>query len=312
MLQNVIPYKSALIAYSGRDGFSPSDRLTELDFDYAECFSKFLKPFYDATEQLSGVYYSTSIKAMHQLVAISKKFTVFGQYEFFESIIGRMKEKFLKYWDGVPLLYCIAICLDPRGKIKFCTRSIELIAGNLEIPAKPTRLQVETALHNLYSMYNSRLGNAVGASSSSSAPATQNVIRDEFSQLDDDDVDAFDSGGRTELDAYLQDNHSYIRMECARKNIEFDVLEWWKSQAGRYPILSIMARDILSTPVSSVACEQVFSISGNVLDERRSRLKADILEATMCVMDWERARLRSQENQELWIEDFAGMSVTDD
>jgi hypothetical protein len=260
---------------------------------------------------LSGVYYSTSVKALHQLAAISKIFRQFGNYEFFEPILDRMKTKFLRYWDGVPMLYCLAMCIDPRGKVDFCMRLVEVIGANLEITPKPTKPQVEAALHELFDQYSSRFGTTVG-SSSSVAPAARQTYGNEFSMWGDEDAIETTGNIRSELDDFLVTPHHYIRKEYAANKKEFDPLIWWKSQVGRWPVLSLMARDILTTPVSSVACEQVFSISGNVLDDRRSRLKADILEATMCVMDWERARLRSQQNTELWIEDFAGMSVTDD
>ena len=58
-----------------------------------------------------------------------------------------------------------------------------------------------------------------------------------------------------------------------------------------YPILSIMARDLLTTPVSSVASESTFSAGKRVLDKKRSRLAPDILDCLMCLKDWEDARL---------------------
>ena len=56
-----------------------------------------------------------------------------------------------------------------------------------------------------------------------------------------------------------------------------------------------MARDLLTVPVSTVASESVFSAGNRVLDERRSRLKEDILEALICVKDWLFADRRMQD-----------------
>ena len=53
-----------------------------------------------------------------------------------------------------------------------------------------------------------------------------------------------------------------------------------------------MARDLLTVPISSVASEQVFSLSGRVIEERRTRLSDDIIEALMCLKDWEDAQRR--------------------
>ena len=72
-----------------------------------------------------------------------------------------------------------------------------------------------------------------------------------------------------------------------------------------------MTRDILTIPVSTVASEQVFSCSGRVLDKRRARLNDDILEAVMCVKDWEDARRRSQQVQDDWVDDFENLDISD-
>jgi hypothetical protein len=44
-----------------------------------------------------------------------------------------------------------------------------------------------------------------------------------------------------------------------------------------------MAKDLLTTLVSLVACEQTFNISGNILNNRRIKLKDNILETLICV-----------------------------
>jgi len=47
--------------------------------------------------------------------------------------------------------------------------------------------------------------------------------------------------------------------------------------------------------MSTVASEAAFSLGGRVLSDERSRLKEDILEALICLKDWECAELRFQE-----------------
>ena len=91
----------------------------------------------------------------------------------------------------------------------------------------------------------------------------------------------------------------------------FDFLLFWKAQSTAFPVLSKMARDILTTPVSTVASEQVFSSSGKVLDERRARLGEDILEALMCVKDWEDARRREQQFVDDMVGDFSNLDISE-
>ncbi|KAL2533846.1 Dimer Tnp hAT domain-containing protein [Abeliophyllum distichum] len=70
--------------------------------------------------------------------------------------------------------------------------------------------------------------------------------------------------------------HDVLSMLDDEERKNFDILKWWRQHQRRYPILSKMACDLLTPPISTVASEPTFSISGRVLSDIRSRLEADI------------------------------------
>jgi hypothetical protein len=73
----------------------------------------------------------------------------------------------------------------------------------------------------------------------------------------------------SELSAYLDSDPVTSYEES------FDIVLWWCDHKLTYPILSIMARDIMSVPVSTVSSESCFSLSGRIIEERRQRLLSE-------------------------------------
>ncbi|RAL42452.1 hypothetical protein DM860_016739 [Cuscuta australis] len=94
-------------------------------------------------------------------------------------------------------------------------------------------------------------------------------------------------------------------------NIDFDVLEWWKQNEHMFPSLGMLARQLLSVPVSTVAVEPEFSSNVNILTDYRSCLSIESLEALVCNRDWLLARRRAQESG-YDINDEYYMNVTTD
>ncbi|BFG20932.1 hypothetical protein CerSpe_072060 [Prunus speciosa] len=78
----------------------------------------------------------------------------------------------------------------------------------------------------------------------------------------------------------------YLDEQKVERKINLNVLDFWKANQFRYPELSILARDVLSIPISTVASEASFSVGGRVLDQYRSALKPENVEALICTRDW--------------------------
>ncbi|CAN0861362.1 Putative AC9 transposase [Linum grandiflorum] len=84
----------------------------------------------------------------------------------------------------------------------------------------------------------------------------------------------------SKLDHYL--NEDFI--PC--RDIEFDILGWWRANATKYPTLHEIARDIFVVSIASMASESTFTSGGRLLDPHQSRLHFKIVEALMCTRSW--------------------------
>ena len=84
----------------------------------------------------------------------------------------------------------------------------------------------------------------------------------------DDGLDSFLSSRSQKSDRVLKTElEVYMEQELqSRKDSNFDILSWWKVNQVEFPILSGLARDILSMQVSTVASESAFSAGGRVVD----------------------------------------------
>ena len=54
----------------------------------------------------------------------------------------------------------------------------------------------------------------------------------------------------------------------------------------KHPTLQRIARDIIATPVSTIASESSFSTSGRLLSPHCSKLHQKSVEALMCAQNW--------------------------
>ncbi|KAF2289250.1 hypothetical protein GH714_032126 [Hevea brasiliensis] len=97
-------------------------------------------------------------------------------------------------------------------------------------------------------------------------------------------IETGEANSKSDLDCYLNEG-----IKVVDEKEEFDILKWWQLNSGRFPILSIMVRDILAMPISTVASESAFSTRGRVLDPFRSSLTPKIVEALICAQDWLRS-----------------------
>ncbi|KAK1564832.1 hypothetical protein Q3G72_012513 [Acer saccharum] len=149
--------------------------------------------------------------------------------------------------------------------------------------------QFEVVKMKLSALFNEYVTNSTRRSTIRSSPASLPTTSSELQPVDDLDLvlKDFDSNlsgdtfstQRTQLDLYLEER----RLE---RSMDLNILDFWKGNQPRYPELAAMARDVSSIPISTVASESAFSISGRVLDQFRSSLSPNVAQAIVCSRDW--------------------------
>ncbi|KAL0221616.1 hypothetical protein RCL1_001470 [Eukaryota sp. TZLM3-RCL] len=63
-------------------------------------------------------------------------------------------------------------------------------------------------------------------------------------------------------------------------------LSYWKTNAGRFPVLATLARFYFSIQATSVPSERLFSVAGHILTKVRNSVSDDTLEALLCLNSW--------------------------
>lgn len=58
-------------------------------------------------------------------------------------------------------------------------------------------------------------------------------------------------------------------------------LEWWKIHAGSHPVIASLA-----TPATTVPCERLFSVSGNIVSKKRASLTPTNVDKLVCLNNW--------------------------
>lgn len=74
-----------------------------------------------------------------------------------------------------------------------------------------------------------------------------------------------------------QEVSRYLASSRDRNDSNLSLLEWWKKNEHTYPRLSVLAKKYLAIPASSVPSERVFSLAGNLVSKKRSRLKPSLV-----------------------------------
>jgi hypothetical protein len=287
MLDDALKYKVALDRYAVEQYHaSPS----EGDWAKAEALHGFLKEFSEATKAFSADRHPTAQLFLKMLLAIRDVLLdeSWNSNELLNEMANAMHAKFEKYWANPNIVLLIAAVLDPSLKGAFVKFYFYTICADVETKMRELRQQLNkyyleyekvATAHTCPMFIQSNEHISSQGTSESGASSGKSRIELAFAQFASQNSMA--SAERSELDTYLEDPRVVVRPDE-----RFNVLAWWKKNSDVFPILSLMARDFLSIPVSTVSSESAFSAAGRILGKNRTSLAPETLEALICVKDW--------------------------
>ncbi|XP_044494481.1 zinc finger BED domain-containing protein RICESLEEPER 1-like isoform X2 [Mangifera indica] len=207
--------------------------------------------------------------------------------EFLSSLALKMRSKFDEYWDKCNLGLAVAAMLDPRFKMRLMEYYYPLLYENSASELIDDVFECIKTLYNEHSIGSPLASLDQGLTWQVSGGSGTLVCSEKDSR---DKLMGFDKylnetsqtqGSKSDLDKYLEE-------PLFPRNVDFNVLNWWKVHTPRYPILSMMARNILGIPMSKVEHGSAFNIGKRVLDHDRSSLRPTLVQALMCSQDWMR------------------------
>ncbi|CAN1336549.1 Zinc finger BED domain-containing protein RICESLEEPER 2, partial [Linum perenne] len=305
MLDNALIYKDVFSRLKIRDPrykVAPS----ETDWLFAKEVCAKLQIFYEVTAIFSGSHYPTSNLFFAKIcdIKVSLSNWLDDINPFVSKMAEKMIQKFDKYWSVIHGVLSVAAVLDPRYKMALLNFYYPLVFG---VDANMELEKVHKLMSDMVKDYkgksdsnNASIGSSVG-SSLGQAGVGRMLEYDQFVNR----LLAESSGGKNELDSYLEDN-------VLRRSDDFDILNWWKANSTKYPTLALIARDILAIPVSTVASESAFSAGGRLISTQRSRLHIKTVETLMCTQSWLLNHIQKEDLSTLPCDTTSTVNVDED
>ncbi|CAL5342900.1 unnamed protein product [Camellia sinensis] len=255
------------------------------DWSRASAITGYLKLFVEVSNVFTGTKYPTANIYFHEICDVHLQLIKWSQNSdtYLSSLALKMKSKFDEYWKKCSLALAVAAILDPRFKMKLVEYYYPQIYGTnasdcIDIVSNCMKtLYNGHAICSLLDSHGQGLSCQVGSDGRGG-----NESRDRLTGFDRFLHETSQSQNtKSDLDKYLEE-------PLFPRNMDFSILNWWKVHTPRYPILSMMARNISRIPMSKVSSEFAFSTGDRMLDHYRSSLRSDIVQALMCAQDWMR------------------------
>jgi hypothetical protein len=135
-----------------------SPLLTDNHWAIVEKVLSFLELFYESIVALSSVYYPTSTLMLHHILRIARHLNAFENDILLRCVVVPMKDKFLKYWRDIPILYAVAFILDPRAKMRGFNKVLIKLSSLTGTDYSRLPFDVRTKLTKVFQLYETKFG----------------------------------------------------------------------------------------------------------------------------------------------------------
>ncbi|CAF1024858.1 unnamed protein product [Didymodactylos carnosus] len=246
--------------------------ITSIDFDLLKLLLHLFEPLEEITRAISSATNATVCLVLPFLTVILNLLELDSTK--IDTMRPAMLEQMKKWFSNAfsNKYYLLGTILDPRFK-QFTFAQLNLFQQNGTVrktlqkwKAYEAMTLAEKHLNDEFIKLTTPMFSATTTNSSSlSTPLSSSSV---LSQL----ITRQRSSTSSELTEYLAENE--LRQQTCP-------LVWWGQNKSRFPTIAKIARKYLCVPATSTPSERVFSISGIITSDRRSRLSPDCVNSAI-------------------------------
>jgi zinc finger BED domain-containing protein 1 (E3 SUMO-protein ligase ZBED1) len=242
------------------------ERVQNIDQRILQILVNFLSKFREASEFLEGSKYPT----LHMVIPWYKVLMNHCQINVSDNDsliqIKAVVEQVIKNKLKIENIHKIAVFFDPRMK------QLKVLEANDIAWVKD---QIRSQCANLLSQFTN--DDESDGSTNTVRERPSKKLRRKASESTDFISQYYDSSSEEEEESEVD---QYLKSK-APKDKNLDILKWWKDHSKEYPMLSILCSYYLSIPASSASSEREFSITGQTISERRTRLNPETVDSIL-------------------------------
>jgi hypothetical protein len=95
---------------------------------------------------------------LHHILRIARHLNAFENDPLLRCVVVPMKDKFLKYWSDIPILYAVVFILDPRAKMRGFNKVLIRLSSLTGTDYSMLPFDVRTKLTKVFQLYKTKFG----------------------------------------------------------------------------------------------------------------------------------------------------------